>query len=84
MQGAFLLRQVFERIILKRKSDGLYDPARGMIAHQEHRMLLEAMQKRHIDESVRIIRNHIQEGKRNVLSDLKRKKEIRDFQVVDS
>ncbi len=78
------LRQVFERIILKRKSDGLYDPARGMIAHQEHRMLLEAMQKRHIDESVRIIRNHIQEGKRNVLSDLKRKKEIRDFQVVDS
>jgi GntR family transcriptional regulator, rspAB operon transcriptional repressor len=78
------LRQVFERIILKRKSDGLYDPARGVNAHQEHRLLLDAMRKRQTDEAVRIIRNHIQEGKRNVLSDLKRKKEIRDFQVVDS
>ncbi len=78
------LGQVFERIIFKRKTDALYDPARGVIAHQEHLRLLEAMRRRNVDEAVRIIRNHIQEGKTNVLSDLKRRKEIRDFQIVQS
>jgi len=78
------LGQVFERIIFKRKTDSLYDPARGVIAHREHLRLLEAMHRRNVDEAVRIIRNHIQEGKTNVLSDLKRRKEIRDFQIVES
>src|SRR5439155_2118775 len=40
------LAQVFERIILKRRTDGLYDPARGITAHQEHLKLLQAMKKR--------------------------------------
>ncbi len=73
------LRQVFERIILKRKTDGLYDLARGVSAHQEHLNLLDAMRRRNINEAVKIIRAHIQEGKKNVLSDLRQRKEIRDF-----
>ena len=73
------LRQVFERIILKRKTDGLYDLARGVSAHQEHLNLLAAMRRRNINEAVKIIRAHIQEGKKNVLSDLRQRKEIRDF-----
>lgn len=77
------LAQVFERIILKRKTDGLYDPARGLMAHQEHLRLLAAMKQRDVGEAVRIIRNHIQQGKQNVLSDLKHRKEIRDFSALD-
>lgn len=77
------LGQVFERIILKRKTDGLYDLSRGVSAHQEHLKLLEAMEKRNVKEAVKIIRAHIQVGKKNVLSDLKQKKEIRDFHIIE-
>jgi DNA-binding GntR family transcriptional regulator len=78
------LRQVFERIIFKRKTDALYDPTRGVIAHQEHMRLLEAMQRRNIQEAVTIVRKHIQQGKKNVLADLRQRKEIRDFHVIES
>lgn len=78
------LHQVFERIVLKRKTDGLYDQARGHTAHQEHLKLLEAMQRRDVYEAVRMVRAHIREGKGNVLSDLKQKKEIRDFSIIES
>jgi len=73
------LHQVFERIVLKRRTDGLYDPARGLTAHQEHLRLLEAMQSRDIPQAVKIIRAHIREGKKNVLSDLRQKQELRRF-----
>jgi len=78
------LRQVFERIILKRKTDGLYDQVRGQTAHQEHLKLLGAIERRDAYEAVKIVRAHIREGKRNVLSDLKQKKEIRDFHVIEA
>jgi DNA-binding GntR family transcriptional regulator len=73
------LAQVFERIILKRKTDGLYDPARGITAHQEHLKLLQAMKKRNTQDAVKIVRAHIRAGKDNVLSDLKQRQEIREF-----
>lgn len=78
------LHQVFERIILKRKTDGLYDLARGVTAHQEHMSLLEAMRRRDVHQAVKIVRSHIYEGKKNVLSDLKQRKEIRDFHIIES
>ena len=73
------LAQVFERIILKRRTDGLYDPARGITAHQEHLKLLQAMKKRNTQDAVKIVRAHIRAGKENVLSDLKQRQEIREF-----
>jgi len=73
------LAQVFERIILKRRTDGLYDPARGITAHQEHLKLLQAMKKRNSQDAVKIVRAHIRAGKDNVLSDLKQRQEIREF-----
>jgi DNA-binding GntR family transcriptional regulator len=73
------LAQVFERIILKRRTDGLYDPARGVTAHQEHLRLLQAMKRRNTPEAVKIIRAHIRAGKHNVLADLKQRQEIREF-----
>ncbi|MFQ5684654.1 MAG: GntR family transcriptional regulator [Candidatus Binatia bacterium] len=78
------LRQVFERIILKRKTDGLYHHLRGVTAHKEHLKLLATMRQRNVSEAVSIIRAHIQAGKRNVLSDLKHKNEIRNFHVIES
>lgn len=78
------LQQVFERIILKRKTDGLYDQVRGATAHGEHLNLLEAMRRRDVAQAVRIARHHVREGKKNVLSDLRRKQEIREFQIADS
>ena len=79
-----MLHQVFERIILKRKTDGLYDPARGLGAHREHLQLFHAMERHDIREAVKIIRAHIREGKKNVVSDLKQKQEIRDFEIIAS
>ena len=73
------LVQVFERIILKRRTDGLYDPARGVTAHQEHLKLLHAMKRRNTQEAIRIVRTHIRAGKDNVLADLKQRQEIREF-----
>ena len=77
------LIQVFERIILKRKTDSLYDLARGVSAHQEHLSLLDAMRRRHVSEAVKIIRKHIHDGKRNVLMDLRQRQEFRESQVID-
>jgi DNA-binding GntR family transcriptional regulator len=73
------LAQVFERIILKRRTDGLYDPARGITAHQEHMKLLQAIKRRNTQEAVKIVRAHIRAGRDNVLADLKQRQEIREF-----
>jgi DNA-binding GntR family transcriptional regulator len=73
------LAQVFERIILKRRTDGLYDAARGMTAHHEHLRLLSAMRKRNTQGAVKLIRAHIRAGKHNVLADLKQRQEIREY-----
>lgn len=78
------LAHVFERIVLKRRTDGLYDPARGVAAHQEHLRLLEAIERRNVEAAVRIVREHIQTGKRNVLTDLKQRQEIRELRRFGS
>jgi DNA-binding GntR family transcriptional regulator len=77
-----MLRHVFERIVLKRRTDGLYDAARGVVAHQEHLRLLEAMERRDTSEAIRILRNHIQTGKKNVVADLEQRQEIRALWAV--
>ncbi|MGH7830425.1 MAG: GntR family transcriptional regulator [Candidatus Binatia bacterium] len=78
------LQQVFDRIILKRKTEALYDEARGIIADQEHQRLLEAIEQRNAAGAITIIRSHIREGKMNVLSDLKHRKEIRNFHAIEA
>ena len=76
------LSHVFERIVLKRRTDGLYDPARGLTAHEEHMRLLDAMQQRNVSTAVAIIREHIQAGKKNVMADLEQRQAIRGLRAV--
>ena len=76
------LSHVFERIVLKRRTDGLYDSARGTAAHQEHLLLLEAMERRDPAEAVAILRKHIQAGKKNVMADLKQRQAIRGLRTL--
>ncbi len=75
------LARVFERIILKRRTDGLYDSARGLAAHQEHVEIFSAMKRRDAAEAVRLVRRHIKKGKENVLADLRNREEIRGGQT---
>jgi DNA-binding GntR family transcriptional regulator len=78
------LAHMFERIVLKRRTDGLYDPARGTAAHQEHLRLLEAIERRDAREAVATIRSHIQAGKKNVMADLKQRQAIRGIRLRET
>jgi DNA-binding GntR family transcriptional regulator len=74
-----MLTQVFERIILKRRTDGLYDRTRGTLAHQEHLSLYQAMQERNVLRAVALVRAHIRAGRANVVADLKQRQERREL-----
>ena len=78
------LNHVFERIVLKRRTDGLYDPARGLAAHQEHLRVLEAIERRDPAEAVAILRSHIQAGKKNVMADLQQRQAMRGLRVIEA
>ena len=77
------LSHVFERIVLKRRTDGIYDFARGTAAHQEHLRLLAAIERRDATAAVAIVRRHIQAGKQNVMTDLKQRQAIRELRPID-
>jgi len=79
-----MLAHVFERIVLKRRTDGLYDPARGVTAHQEHLQLLESIERRDPRDAVATIRSHIQAGKKNVMADLKQRQAIRGIRSLET
>lgn len=78
-----MLRHIFERIVLKRRTDSIYDPSRGTTAHQEHLRLLAAMEQRDTTRAVAIVRSHIQAGKQNVIADLRQRQAIRELRPFD-
>jgi DNA-binding GntR family transcriptional regulator len=81
LTGALI--HVFERIVLKRRTDGLYDASRGLAAHQEHLRLLEAMEQRDGTAAVAIMRSHIRAGKQNVMADLEQRQAMRGLRSLE-
>jgi DNA-binding GntR family transcriptional regulator len=79
-----MLRHIFERIVLKRRTDSIYDASRGTTAHQEHLRLLAAMESHDTAAAITIVRKHIQAGKQNVITDLRQRQAIRDIKPFDS
>ncbi len=77
-----ILKHVFERIILKRKTDGLYSQKRGLAAHQDHQRLLLLMRAGKVEEAIEHLRSHIREGKENVITDLKLREEVRSSRIA--
>ena len=78
-----MLSHVFERIVLKRRTDGIYNAARGTLAHQEHLALFAAMERRDAADAVAIMRSHIQAGRQNVMADLRQRQAIRQLRLID-
>lgn len=79
-----MLHHVFERIVLKRRTDSIYDSSRGTSAHQEHLHLLAAMERRDSAQAVALVRGHIRAGKINVIADLRQRQAIRELRPFDS
>lgn len=78
-----MLSHAFERIFLQRRTDSIYDPARGTLAHQEHLRLLDAMERRDMVGAIAVMRRHIQAGKKNVMADLRQRQAIRELRPMD-
>jgi len=78
-----MLGHLFERIILKRRTDGIYDPSRGASAHREHLQILAAIERGNTDQAVALVRNHIRTGKMNVMADLKQRQAIRELGPIE-
>lgn len=78
-----MLSHAFERIFLQRRTDSIYDPARGTLAHQEHLRLLDAMERRDMVGALAVMRRHIQAGKKNVMADLRQRQAIRELRPMD-
>ena len=61
------LGHVFERIVLKRRTDGLYDAARGVKRSSTASKAIASDGAAQRSEAVKIVRAHIRKGKENVL-----------------
>ncbi|MEQ9811833.1 MAG: GntR family transcriptional regulator [Azospirillaceae bacterium] len=55
------LESVFERIILKMRTDGFWT-TRGKLAHQEHCRLIDALREGYVEAAVELMSRHIREA----------------------
>ncbi|MBI4528250.1 MAG: GntR family transcriptional regulator [Deltaproteobacteria bacterium] len=65
------LEKIFERLILKRSLEGF--PQRGKKVYKEHEMILDCIMKQNVAGARKLIRQHIQEGRQNLILYLRRK-----------
>lgn len=79
-----ILEQVFERIIFKRSIEGIYSQERGQIAHSEHEEMLKYIRNKDMPKAVECIRRHIRNGKKNVITDLIEREELRKVSSFES
>lgn len=78
-----MLEQVFERIIFKRSTEGIYSRERGQAASREHREIFEAMKQKDARKASDAIKEHIRRGKNNIVQDLRERDEIRKYSHHD-
>jgi DNA-binding GntR family transcriptional regulator len=75
------LSHVFERIVLKRRTDGIYDPAGDLPPIRTCRTA--GAMARHDGRRPWLVRNHIQAGKKNVIADLRQRQAIRELRPAE-
>ncbi len=70
-----MLTTIFEKIIIKRKMDGI-SPLSGLESYRRHLRIFKAIEKRDLKTAQEQIREHTRAGKEAVLEQIRRRKEL--------
>lgn len=70
-----MLTSIFEKIIIKRKMDGIY-PLSGLESYRRHLKIFKAIEKRDLKVAQEQIREHVRAGKEAVLEQIRQRKEL--------
>jgi DNA-binding GntR family transcriptional regulator len=70
-----MLTMIFEKIIIKRKIEGIF-PLSGLVSYRRHLRILRAIERRDVRQAREQVRQHVQTGKKAVLRQIMQRREL--------